>query len=181
MTAVWDHSRASGSTLLVALAFADYADDWGRCWPALARISAKARIDRRTTQRAVRELEQLGELQADRSRGRVASRYRLRLYGLLTTTPPPILGQRQDAAVAWEPTAASTTSNSGEMPPYPLRTFKPSVTPCTNNSGEMPPLPGERPAGAMTPLQQRETLRRIRRKLDRPEPEPVVGDPAEPF
>jgi hypothetical protein len=59
---VWKFSKADGSTLLTALAIADFADDDGRAFPAVATLAKKARISERSVQYAVDKLRALGEL-----------------------------------------------------------------------------------------------------------------------
>ena len=51
MNACWQSSRARGTDLLVLLALADIANDDGECWPSIAHLARKCRIDERTTQR----------------------------------------------------------------------------------------------------------------------------------
>lgn len=87
MTAVWDHSKAAGTDLLVLLALADMANDDGECWPAIGTIARKCRIDARTTQRRIRSLEQLGEVvvvpfggKASIAGGTRSNRYRIVVY-----------------------------------------------------------------------------------------------------
>jgi hypothetical protein len=51
---VWAESKASGSTLLVLLALADYADKDGVAWPSLPKLGQKARLSRNTVREAIR-------------------------------------------------------------------------------------------------------------------------------
>jgi hypothetical protein len=66
---VWKYSRAEGSTLLTALAIADFADDDGCAFPSVATLSSKARVSERTTQYALETLCGLGELCIERGTG----------------------------------------------------------------------------------------------------------------
>lgn len=74
---LWENSQASGSRLLLLLAIADFADDNGLAWPSLATLEAKTRVPRRTVQRMISELEELGMLSVKRGDGRHSSRYRV--------------------------------------------------------------------------------------------------------
>lgn len=62
MTKVWDHSQQEGTRLLLMLALADYADDQGRSFPGIKTLAKKVRLDPRNVQRALRELEDAGEI-----------------------------------------------------------------------------------------------------------------------
>ncbi|AWI53185.1 hypothetical protein DEH84_06890 [Aquabacterium olei] len=66
---VWKFSKSEGSTLLVALAIADFADDEGRAYPAVSTLAAKARVSERTTQYALAQLVDLNELRIERGTG----------------------------------------------------------------------------------------------------------------
>lgn len=56
MSNVWEHSRASGTPLLVLLSLADYADDEGECWPSISSIRTKCRLkDDRHVKRVIHE------------------------------------------------------------------------------------------------------------------------------
>lgn len=58
----WKSSAASGSTLLVALALADQADDDGLCWPSVKYLATKTRMSERAVQDRVRALVDAGEV-----------------------------------------------------------------------------------------------------------------------
>jgi len=66
MSQVWDLLDLSQSETLVMLALADHADDYGKCWPSIARVAKKARLQRRATQAVIRRLERKGFLSVDR-------------------------------------------------------------------------------------------------------------------
>lgn len=68
---VLGHSQSEGSDRLVLLAIANHADaDGGLAFPSVAMIGEEARVDRATVFRALARLEQLGELEIVRGRGR---------------------------------------------------------------------------------------------------------------
>lgn len=62
MTRVWKNSQHSGSTLLLLLALADWADDWGYCYPSHATIARKIRSSERNVYYLLRKLEESGEI-----------------------------------------------------------------------------------------------------------------------
>lgn len=62
ISAVWDQSRAKGTTLLVLLAIADNASDNGLAWPGLETIAQRARVGKRAVIAHLRKLEDLDEL-----------------------------------------------------------------------------------------------------------------------
>ena len=63
LSEAWLYSRASSGTLLVLLAIADNAEpDGGIAWPREDTIAVKARLSTRQVQRAIQELQSLGEL-----------------------------------------------------------------------------------------------------------------------
>lgn len=82
-TLVWKFSQSAGSTLLTALAIADFADDDGMAYPGVKTLAAKARSSERTTQYALGELRELGELQIDVGTGpRGCNTYRIQVHAL---------------------------------------------------------------------------------------------------
>lgn len=104
MSAVWDHSRASGTELLVLLAIADVANDDGLC-TAYGRsqtvLARKCRVSEQTIRRATHNLVAgAGTLKGrpelellERGDGRRSSSYRVRLEvlaeGYQSGTPQP--------------------------------------------------------------------------------------------
>lgn len=63
MGLVWEHSRAEGKLLLIALALADWCDDEGYCYPSFRQLARKARCDRSTAIRGVQQLLEWGEVE----------------------------------------------------------------------------------------------------------------------
>jgi len=59
---VWEHSKQSGTKLLLLLALADHADDKGVCWPGIDRLARKTRQSRRNVTRLLAELQKSGEI-----------------------------------------------------------------------------------------------------------------------
>ena len=102
MSWVWDHSTVGGTERLVLLALADCANDEGReCWPSIATLARKCRVDTRTVQRVIRRLADGGHVEILPSPGgRAANRYAVTMDGYpqprqsaTPGNPPP----RQDA------------------------------------------------------------------------------------
>jgi hypothetical protein len=70
MTYVWDHSNHSGTELLMLLALADHANDDGLCWPSIARLAARCRLQPRQAINVLHKLEQAGDITVQRGGGR---------------------------------------------------------------------------------------------------------------
>lgn len=71
VSAVMHHSQSKGNTRLVALAIAHYHDDRGDngAYPKQSTIAKLANVSKRTVQRAITELVELGELEVLVHRG----------------------------------------------------------------------------------------------------------------
>ena len=76
--AAWYHSEASGNVLLVLLSLADQANDDGWCWPGHESIASRCRLSRRTVQRAIDTLAELGEVEVERRGRQRTNLYRIR-------------------------------------------------------------------------------------------------------
>ena len=64
---------------LVLLAFADFADDAGYCWPSIARVAVKSQVSERHVQRVVADLKRDGLLAiSEAGGGRKTPRYQIR-------------------------------------------------------------------------------------------------------
>lgn len=68
---VWEHSKQESTALLVILAIADCANDWGHAWPGQEHIAKYARAERETVTRLIGKMETDGELYVARRKGRV--------------------------------------------------------------------------------------------------------------
>ena len=84
---VWDGYPGGGSDLLALLALADWSDDEGRCFPAIASISKKTRLSEKQARRVVHNLIETGFLHvtAGVDGGGMSRRYQIALDRL---TPP---------------------------------------------------------------------------------------------
>lgn len=69
LTHVWKYSEQRHSTLLLLLAMADFADDYGRCWASVNTLARKARISERRVVDLVAILERAGEIAVDKGAG----------------------------------------------------------------------------------------------------------------
>ena len=70
MAWVWHGSKAKGTTRLVALAIADHASDDGKnAWPSVARLAQMCACSEATVRRAIKELQDLGELHVEHQAG----------------------------------------------------------------------------------------------------------------
>lgn len=67
---VWETSKQDSTALLLLLALADCANDWGHCFPGRQFLAKYARCDIATVSRLIAKLEQDGELYAIRQKGR---------------------------------------------------------------------------------------------------------------
>ena len=62
MSEVWDTADVDGAPLLVLLALADYANENGICWPAVATLARKTRVSERHVRRILGALERSGNI-----------------------------------------------------------------------------------------------------------------------
>lgn len=69
MARVWEHSRQSGTHLLMLLAIADYADDDGNAYPSVTTLAAKCRMLPRNAQTILAALRMSGELEVRPNEG----------------------------------------------------------------------------------------------------------------
>lgn len=70
MSLVWERAPYTAGSLLVLLALADWANDEGIAWPSMDRLAQKARVDRRSAQRIVRQLAKDGAIAIEEGGGR---------------------------------------------------------------------------------------------------------------
>ena len=85
---VWQDSQHGGTELLMLLAIADFADDEGNAYPAVATLAKKCRTGSRNAQYVLKNLEDSGELRLFRGKGpRGTNRYRITVHGVQPTAP----------------------------------------------------------------------------------------------
>lgn len=146
---VWDHSRAKGAERLVLLAIADCANAAGYdAWPSMTELCRKTRLSERGVQKAIRRLEEMGELSvlANAGRGRT-NRYRV-----VMETPNEVRGLEDQ-----KPRTEDGVSKDGNPEPRTPRT-------------EFAPEPGS----PKTPNLVRETPNEVHPEPSEPSVEPSV-------
>ena len=90
MGAVFNHSAASGTMKVVLLGIANHEGDGG-AWPSIERLMVYAQADRRTVQRAIEKLIEMGELRRIMQQGgthKTPAGSRPNLYRVLVVCPP---------------------------------------------------------------------------------------------
>lgn len=81
ITEVWRNSTSKGSTLLLLLAIADFADEHGRAFPSIETLSRKIRMSDRNTIRLIECAEEQNEIVIERAPNKV-NQYRLTPNGV---------------------------------------------------------------------------------------------------
>lgn len=126
MARVFKHSRSTGAARLVLLALADEAHESGAVTAykrSQKHLAKKANTDPRTVRRAIRALEELGELEVlKEGDGRESSDYMLTIPDREGDTPAP----------------TKPESGEGEMPTHPGQDAHPGRTTRPPTAGEMP-------------------------------------------
>lgn len=144
---VWEHSKASGTPLLVLLSLADYADDDGECWPSIGAVRRKCRLkDDRHVKRVIHETleRELGEVvviplagKASQRGGVRSNRYRIVVHlpddPLTVVEEPPSEDDR----------GSPTTLTVVEEPPMTVveQPPEPSIEPSGNRHLPAPASP----------------------------------------
>ena len=96
MAKVWESELPTQTHKLVLLAFADYADEDGMCWPSIGRIATRSQISHRQVQRITASLKEVGLLEVlEKERQHKTPTYKIREDRL---TPLPESGMT-DATV----------------------------------------------------------------------------------
>ena len=103
ISAVWEHSRQSGTGLLMLLALADFADDRGNAYPAVGTLARKCRMSPRNAIYILKGLQESGELEVRTNQGpRGTNRYRVVLEALKGVQPAsgvqPVAGVQSSVA-----------------------------------------------------------------------------------
>lgn len=119
LSRVWEHSRHSGTALLMMLAIADFADDDGRAYPSIATLAKKCRMSPRNVNLILAELRKSGELTVRQNEGPNATNlYVVRVQPLKQPSPPEELFTLKDS---------SPPPEAGFLTPLKPASDKPSV------------------------------------------------------
>lgn len=154
---VLHHSRAKGTEKVILLGIANHQGDGG-AWPAVATLARYANADRRTVQRAIRALQEAGELEVETRREGLSNRY------VVTVQCPPWCDRSMGHRVvedfihrggthaaplgggthAAPDTHAAPGGDAHAAPPAAPTPPEPSMNPTLNRGGSRPALPTDR-------------------------------------
>lgn len=112
--AVWEHSKASGSALLVLLCLAEHGNEsqGHKSWPGIERIARRTRLTERQVKRHLKALRASGELHVELQSGRSrTNEYWLILPGL----PSSPHGYSKGLASATKSLASATKGLEGDI------------------------------------------------------------------
>lgn len=84
ISSVWKHSKQRGTALLMLIAIADSANEYGEAWPGIDYLAEKCRMKRRNAQLLIKELEDSGELIVARQEGKDTPHGKTNLYTIVT-------------------------------------------------------------------------------------------------
>lgn len=83
MSIVWEHSTRAGTELLMMLALADFSDDQGNSYPAVATLAEKCRMKPRNANYILSNLQEAGEILVMPNEGpKGVNRYRIAIERL---------------------------------------------------------------------------------------------------
>lgn len=129
---VWASSKRSGSSLLMLLAIADYAnDDTGMAYPSVKSLAEMCRMTSRHANRLLAELRDSGELQIRLGQGKKGANLyvlgfdRMTRKSPLTDTSPLTYASPPDASVDLTP--ASPPPDAGVLNPLTPASVEPSM------------------------------------------------------
>lgn len=142
---VLDDSVHTGTDLLMLIILADYSDDDGNSYPAVASLARKCRTSPRHANRILASLRDSGELEIRQNEGpRGTNRYRIMLRALGASK----------AAQAFEPlTQASALTHASPLTQVPSLTGASSLTPTSGTPDAHVPKP-------LTPMSDEPSLNR---------------------
>lgn len=129
LSKVWEYYPNGGSSLLVMLAFADWSDDDGRCFPSIASMAKKTRLSDSQARRVVHDLINMGYVQVvgNKNGGAKGSsrRYKINIKLLTATidaTPSADARGSTDAGDDWHGCAETAIAYAS------LTVIEPSLT-----------------------------------------------------
>jgi hypothetical protein len=138
MSSVWKHSQHRGTALLLLLALADSANDYGECYPGIAYLAKKCRMKERNLQVLLKELEKSDELIIKRQEGQDTPTGKTNLYMVVTPGALEKQGVQRNAPLSQgvqnSVSRGAKSGSQGVQRDAP----KPSVNPINHNDDVRP-------------------------------------------
>lgn len=69
ITYVWQTAQEQSTRLLMMLALADFADEFGECWPGIEALAQKVRVKIRNAQTLLKKLQERGAIEIEYNNG----------------------------------------------------------------------------------------------------------------
>lgn len=175
---VMNHSQASGSARMILVGIASHDGDGGS-WPSVAKLARYANVSPRAAQKAIAQLEELGEIRRYIQQGgtqRTAEHMRTNYYEILLTCPPECDGSKNHNLIESEPD--DLVDNSQDIGVSPSSPGEPQFTRGVNpSSPELPinyPLPkDEISTNDVSAREAQNTVAALNREMDRNAMKPV--------
>lgn len=151
MSLVWERAPYTAGSLIVLLALADWANDEGVAWPSMDRLAQKARIDRRSAQRIVRQLEKDGVLEIEHGGGRAKQHKYVLKMETATICRPLSAEEKGDISdiqtATLDPETATSDAQRATLDPETATRMSPdpSVEPLEEPSDDPPVEPSALP------------------------------------
>lgn len=157
MSLVWERAPYTAGSLIVLLALADWANDEGVAWPSMERLAQKARIDRRSAQRIVRQLEKDGVLEVQHGGGRAKQHKYVLKMNTATFCRPLIEVEKSDISDTETATLDPERATSDpQRATFDAETATPtSPDPLVEPSEEPSGDPSEEPSEARAPVKKK--------------------------
>lgn len=139
MTIALHHSKARGTTKLVLLGIANHQGDGG-AWPSIRTLARYGGVSERSVQRALRELEDLGEIRTHIQQGGmgVPASVRPNRYEV-TLTCPPDCDRSQQHRMSGEVKTAVHMGVDGQTPTGDELVHTPVTQASPGDTGVTPP------------------------------------------
>lgn len=146
LTYVLEHCEATGSARCLMFAIANHANERGEnCWASVATLAHEARIAERTTQYALRDLEEAGEIEVSGISAKGTTVYRICAMAEKADQLPLLASRQRGADPA--PGGANHDKGGCKSAPEGVQTSAPEPSLTVKGTTPLTPQRGEHRSG----------------------------------